>query len=107
MKEIRDEYDGKHSSSSNSEKDPGSPPPKRVASGKLTTVPATQHRVGRGLSGAAPARRLDSELNAELGINLQTRDAEPHIATGDTGQAGKWNIDPFGVDPVNTLLVNL
>jgi len=88
-----------------SEKGPGSPPPKRVAPGKLTTVPATQHRAGRGLSGAAPA--VHGELNVELGINLQTRDAEPHIATGDTGQAGKWNIDPFGVDPVNTLLVNL
>ena len=106
MHDIRNEYDGQPSSGSDSEPPTAPQPKKRSGTLKLANATATQqHRVGKGLSGAAPA--VHGELDVELGINLQTRDAEPHIATGDNGQSGKWNIGPFGVHPVSTLIVNL
>ena len=107
MHDIRNEWDGLPVTSA-SDSEPPAPPPAKKRSGSLKLADATatqQHRVGKGLSGAAPA--VHGELDMDLGINLQTRDAEPRVATGDNGQSGKWMIGPFVVHPVSTLIANL
>ena len=58
MRDIRNEWDGVPVASSASDSEPLAPPPakKRVGTLKLHNATTTQHhRVGSGLSGAAPA----------------------------------------------------
>ena len=108
MRDIRNEWDGVPVASSASDSEPLAPPPakKRVGTLKLHNATTTQHhRVGSGLSGAAPA--VHAGLVMDLGINLLTRDAEPRVPTADNGQSGKWILDPFAVHPVSTFIANL
>ena len=108
MHEIRNEWDGVPTPSSAEDSEPPAPRPakKRAGTPKLQDATTTQHhRVGSGLSGAAPA--VHAGLVIDLGINLPTRDAEPRLPTGDNGQSGKWLLDPFACHPVSTFIANL
>ena len=109
MPEIRNAWDGKPPPSQSDEESDTTVPPqhkKRLGSLKLQSATTTQHhRGGSSLSGAAAP--VHEGLTIDLGINLPTRDAEPHVSTGDHGQSGKWNLDPFPVHPVSTFIANL
>ena len=108
MPEIRNDWDGVPPVSSDEDSDTPVPPPakKRAGTPKLPDATSTQHhRGGSSLSGAAAP--VHAGLVIDLGINLPTRDAEPHVPTGDNGQSGKWKLDPCPVHPVSTFIVNL
>ena len=109
MPEIRNAWDGKPPPSQSDEESDTTVPPqhkKRLGSLKLQSATTTQHhRGGSSLSGAAAP--VHEGLTIDLGINLPTRDAEPHVSTADNGQSGKWNLDPFPVHPVSTFIANL
>ena len=86
MPEIRNAWDGvppPGSSDEESETSVPSPPKKRVGTLKLQETTSTQHhRGGSSLSGAAAP--VHEGLVIDLGINLPTRDAEPHVPTEET-----------------------
>ena len=109
MPEIRNEWDGVPPPASSDEESDTTVPPqpkKRLGSLKLQSATTTQHhRGGSSLSGAAAP--VHEGLVIDLGINLPTRDAEPHVPTGDNGQSGKWILDPCAVHPVSTFIANL
>ena len=108
MREIRNEWDGVPVPSSAEDSESAVLPPakKRKGTLKLQARTTTQHhRGGSSLSGAAAP--VHAGLVIDLGINLPTRDAEPHVPTGDNSQSGKWKLDPFAVHPVSTFIANL